>query len=662
MPRPTYSLLATADGSRARRGRLRTARGDIETPQVLPVATQGTVRAQLTEDVRAAGATMLLANTWHLAQRPGLEVFDAVGGLADWMGWPGAVLTDSGGFQVYSLDAAIDEDGATIAQPQSGKRLRLTPEASVAAQRRIGADIAMVFDHGVPSTVPRATAEDAMHRTHRWAARSLAARGDGDMALFGIVQGACHADLRRESARALTDMPFDGYAIGGLAVGEGRSEREDMTAEVTAALPHDRPRYLMGVGTPLDLLEGVHRGVDLFDCILPTAMAQRGRAYTSLGKIELRRGVYRLDPNPLDPACACPTCRGASRAYLRHLFDAEEPLAWTLIGRHNLWFWLDLMRGAREAIDAGTFARFYAERRDWIDGPDREHPPTTPVARGRRTPPTELGRWALHEGAAFAEHPAFWSIRDRESGEVMHAVSAPDAEARRLYVDQPGVSALAREAAAPLVVWDVGLGAGTNAVEVIRAWEEAGGDRTLHLVSFERDLDALRLAFAHRARFPRLRHGAPAGLLADGRWDGRNIRWELRFGDVPGTLSGAPAPDLVLYDPFSFKVDAPLWAPDALRAVRAACAGQATRLYTYSNSTAVRLALLIAGFYVGPGVGTGPKSETTVAYARREGTLLGLEFLEKWRRSSKRWPDWVPEAERAAFEASLLAHPQWSPA
>lgn len=660
--RTPYTLLTTADGSHARLGQLDTAHGRIATPQFMPVATQGTVRAQRTEDVGAAGATMLLANTWHLAQRPGLAAFDAVGGLRDWMRWPGAILTDSGGFQAYSLHADIDEDGATITQPGSGKRLRLTPESSLDAQARIGADVAMVFDHCVPSTVPHAVAKDAMARTHRWAERSLRARGDRAMACFAIVQGACHPDLRRESARVLTQLPFDGYAIGGLAVGEGKSEREDMTAEATALLPTDKPRYLMGVGTPLDLLEGVHRGVDLFDCILPTAMAQRGRAYTSLGRIELRRAVYATQAGPLDPACGCPTCRGFSRAYLRHLFDAEEPLGWQLLGAHNLHFWLGLMRDIRAALANGTFAALYHDRRTWLDVPDREHPPAAPAPKRRHRPPEVLGNFELVAVPAFGAQPAAWSVRDRVSGEVMHAVSAPEDEARRLYVAQPDLPARAREPGADYVVWDVGLGAGTNAMEVIHAWEAAGAQRALHLLSFERDLDALRLAFAHRDRFARLRHAAPGALLNHGTWTSREgtIRWDLVHGELPGTIAGAPAPDLVLWDPFSFKVDAPLWTAATLRQVRDACGTADTTLLTYSNATAARLALLRAGFFVGPGVPTGPKAATTIARTRPFAGMYGQEFLATWRRSSRRWPGDVLEDARPAFEAELLAHPQWA--
>ncbi len=223
-----------------------------------------------------------------------------------------------------------------------------------------------------------------MERTHRWAELALAARADASIGLFGIVQGACHADLREVSANTLVGLGFDGYAIGGLAVGETREEREAQTARVAACLPVDRPRYLMGVGTPLDLLEGVHRGVDLFDCILPTAMAQRGRAYTRTGRVELRRGVYSTVDSPLDAACACPVCVRYSRAYLRHLFVAREPLAWTMLGQHNLHFWLDLMRRIREALACGTFPALYAKERTWLDAPDLENPPVPPRRRNRK--------------------------------------------------------------------------------------------------------------------------------------------------------------------------------------------------------------------------------------------------------------------------------------
>lgn len=667
MVRVPFELLATAPGSAARLGRLQTDHGRIDTPQFMPVGTAGTVRAQRTESLAPAGATMLLANTWHLVQKPGLEVLQAFGGLHRFMGWQGALLTDSGGFQVFSLGehAKVDDDGMDLRHPLSGRSSRLTPESSVQAQITIGSDIGMVLDHCVASTVSEAVAREAMVRTHRWAERSLAARGEAPMGLFGIVQGACFAHLRAESASVLSGLPFDGFAIGGLAVGEGKAERELHTAAVAAGLPADRPRYLMGVGTPLDLLEAVHRGVDLFDCILPTSLAQRGRAYTRTGKVELRRGAYRLQEGPLDPACGCEACRRYSRAYLRHLILAGEPLGWTLVGIHNLQFWLDLMARIRAALREGRFLSLYEGEREWLDRADTDTPVVPPRPKRRRAPPPEsLGRWTVHRSPGFEGALPFVSIRDGESGEVMHSVTAPHEEARALYVEQPGLVRLAALGGAPpLVVWDVGLGAGTNAMEVVHAWEAAASPRALHLVSFERDLDALRLALAHHGDFPRLRHGGPAGLLAGGEWSSPRaaIRWQLLHGDALDQLDAAPLPDVILWDPFSFRVDAPLWHRSTFARLRARLGERPAALYTYSNSTAVRLALLSAGWFVGPGAPTGPKEATTVAWSTTpDGPLFGREWLEKWARSSQRWPADLPETERTAFEAALRWHPQFA--
>jgi queuine tRNA-ribosyltransferase len=632
----------------------------------MPVGTLATVRAQRTEDLAPAGANLLLANSWHLAQQPGADLVARLGGLRRFMRWDGGILTDSGGYQVFSLGghAQVDDDGVRLTHPASGRTSRLTPASVVATQLALGSDIAMVLDHCAPSTASHAEATDAMRRTHRWAEASLAARGDAPNGLFGIVQGACHADLRRVSADALTQMPFDGFAIGGLAVGEEKSAREDMTAIVTERLPRDRPRYLMGVGTPLDLLEGVHRGVDLFDCILPTSMAQRGRAYTRGGRVELRRGAYRDADVPLDAACGCPVCARYSRAYLRHLYAAREPLAWTLIGQHNLHFWLDLMARIRAALAQGTFLDLYRAERARLDQPDEDAPATPPVARRRKAPPpTQLGRFHLHRAPAFGDQPAFVSVQDAQSGEVMHSVSAPDAEARRLYVDPPRLRARATCPGDPLVVWDVGLGAGTNAMQVLRAWEEehaAGrGQRALHLVSFELDLDALRLALRHHEHFPWLRHGAPHALLERGEWTGRApITWTLRHGDVRAELRDAPVPDVVLWDPFSFQVDAELWQPDVFTDLRARFGDRDGSVHTYTNSTAARAALLAAGFFVGPGPATGPKAETTIAYTRPGlGPLLGEAWLAKWRRSSRAVPASV--VDEVDFREHISRHPQW---
>ncbi|HEY5946340.1 MAG TPA: tRNA guanosine(34) transglycosylase Tgt, partial [Kofleriaceae bacterium] len=308
----------------------------------------------------------------------GADTLVRFGGLHKWMGWPGGILTDSGGFQIFSLSGggSTTEEGAVLRNPADGRSMLLTPEHSIAMQRTIGSDIVMVLDQCIDATSPQEVARAAMDRTHRWARRSLAARGDSAQAMFAIVQGACFEELRRESAATLTGIDgFDGYAIGGLAVGESRSQREDITELTASLLPADLPRYLMGVGTPLDVLEAVHRGVDMFDCILPTAWAQHGKAFTSHGKIDLRRGVHRDAERHLDAACDCEACAGYSRSYLHHLIKCGEPLGWQLLASHNLRFYLKLMQDIRAHIANDTFAAFYAERRQLLALADPDNPP-----------------------------------------------------------------------------------------------------------------------------------------------------------------------------------------------------------------------------------------------------------------------------------------------
>ncbi len=364
-----FEVSSHAPGSRARTGVLTTQHGTIETPVFMPVGTRGTVRTQTLGQLEALGAPMLLANTYHLMARPGRELFERVGGLHRWMGWTGSILTDSGGFQVFSLATSrtIDDDGAVFQEVADGPKLVLTPESSIAMQRAIGSDVMMVFDHCVDATSTIDETRIAMDRTHRWARRSLAARGDSPAQLFAIVQGGRFAELRRASATELTSIAgFDGYAIGGLAVGEERAEREDLTELVTELLPAERPRYLMGVGTPLDILEAVHRGVDMFDCILPTAWAQHGRVFTQAGKLDLRKGLHRFAEEPLDPACDCDACTRHSRSYLHHLVKSAEPLGWQLLATHNLKFYVRLMAEMRAAIRMGSFVAFRESRRELL--------------------------------------------------------------------------------------------------------------------------------------------------------------------------------------------------------------------------------------------------------------------------------------------------------
>jgi queuine tRNA-ribosyltransferase len=343
----------------ARLGTLTTPHGTIDTPQFMPVGTQATVKSLTPGDLRDAQVQIILANTYHLSLRPGHERIARLGGLHRFMGWDGPILTDSGGFQVFSLAhlAKIDEDGITFASHLDGSPQRLTPERVMEIQEALGSDIAMSFDQLVDATLPAADVALAMVRTHSWAERCLAAHSREDQALFGILQGGVDAELRRQSVAAIAGLPFDGIAIGGLSVGESKDEMTSTLAVVADALGSDtRVRYLMGVGTPPDLLAAVTHGIDLFDCVLPTRVARNGQLWTSQGRLNLRNARFLDDPGAPDPECACETCRNHSRAYLAHLFRAEELLAYRLSSVHNVTYTLALMRQVREALANGSFA------------------------------------------------------------------------------------------------------------------------------------------------------------------------------------------------------------------------------------------------------------------------------------------------------------------
>jgi queuine tRNA-ribosyltransferase len=355
--------------SGARRGTLLTRRGTVETPAFMPVGTRATVTGLTPDDLAAVGAPMLLANTYHLMLRPGPDVFRRVGGIHGFMRWAGPVLTDSGGYQIFSLpeDRTLSERGARFRSYVDGRARDLTPEGSIEMQTAIGSDIMMVLDECVPSNADEAAVRAAMERTHRWALRSLAARANTEQALFAIVQGGVIPELRRQSAGFLTAQPFDGFAIGGLAVGDTRAQREDVTALAVELLPEAKPRYLMGVGTPPDLLAAIACGVDMFDCVLPTHMAWQGTAFTSTGRVRVTRGANAVRDDALDGACGCSTCRTFSRGYLHHLFKCSEPLGPRLLSIHNLHHYLDLMARARAAIDGGVYANFARETLARID-------------------------------------------------------------------------------------------------------------------------------------------------------------------------------------------------------------------------------------------------------------------------------------------------------
>jgi queuine tRNA-ribosyltransferase len=357
-----FELLAT-DGA-ARHGRLTTAHGPIDTPVFMPVGTQATVKGLTPEDLERAGARIVLGNTYHLLLRPGHELIESLGGLHRFMGWPGAILTDSGGFQVWSLSKLrkVSDDGVEFRAPLDGAVRFLSPERAIEIQRALGADIAMVLDECLAYPATRETTERSLARTLHWAERCRAAHAGGDgQALFGIVQGGSDEELRTRAAAATVALGFDGYAIGGLAAGGEPKPRMYALIELVArALPADRPRYLMGVGKPEDLVESVARGVDMFDCVLPTRNARNGQAFTSAGPVTIKQAQWIRDPAPLDADCGCYTCRLFSRAYLRHLYVAEELLAYRLLTLHNVHFYLGLMAAMREAIAARAFAAFQA--------------------------------------------------------------------------------------------------------------------------------------------------------------------------------------------------------------------------------------------------------------------------------------------------------------
>jgi queuine tRNA-ribosyltransferase len=368
-----FRLLGRDHKSDARAGVFTTPHGEVPMPAFAPVGTQATVKTVSPDELKEAGATLILSNTYHLYLRPGTEVIARLGGLHAFMGWDGPILTDSGGYQVFSLQGMrrVDEEGVTFRSHLDGSEHRFTPERAILAQEQLGADIIMCFDE-CASPLDRAYSEQAMERTHRWAERCRKAQVREDQALFGIVQGGVYADLRQESARFLTALDLPGYAIGGLSVGETKDQMHAVLDTVVPLLPEDRPRYLMGVGSPEDLFEGVSRGVDLFDCVLPTRVARNGGLLTRKGRINLRNARYAEDAAPIEEGCDCYTCRHFSRAYVRHLLKASEILGLRLATVHNLRFMLRLMAEIRRSVLDGTFP---ALKKEFLSGyrivPDR---------------------------------------------------------------------------------------------------------------------------------------------------------------------------------------------------------------------------------------------------------------------------------------------------
>jgi queuine tRNA-ribosyltransferase len=354
----TFEIRATDGG--ARFAALSTPHGELSTPTFMPVGTRATVKAMAPDELRGMGYRLILANAYHLALRPGAAIVYEMGGVAQFMGFDGAVLTDSGGFQAMSLAgiSCVEPEGIKFRSHVDGSALMLTPEAAIDIQQRLGADIMMALDECTPYPVDYARAQSSLELTARWAARSLAAHSSERQALFGIVQGSTYSDLRRRSAMQITSLGFDGFAVGGLSVGEPKEAMREMAALSATMLPPDKPRYLMGVGTPQDLLAGIAMGYDLFDCVLPTRNARNGSAFTREGRISIKRAAYLRDSQPLDSRCDCRSCRQFSRAYLRHLYLSGEILAARALTEHNLFFYASLMREAQAAIASGTYRAF----------------------------------------------------------------------------------------------------------------------------------------------------------------------------------------------------------------------------------------------------------------------------------------------------------------
>lgn len=354
--------LKKTDG-KARRGTLSFPRGEIQTPAFMPVGTYGSVKGMLPRDVKDTGAQIILGNTFHLWLRPGIDIVKAAGGLHNFMQWDKPILTDSGGFQVFSLGKMrkITEKGVTFRSPVNGDKVELTPEKSMEIQAALGSDIVMIFDECTPYPATHKEAKDSMEMSLRWAKRSKDAHGDSQSALFGIIQGGMYEDLRDVSLSGLSDIGFDGYAIGGLSVGEPKEDMVRILDHLAHKMPQDKPRYLMGVGKPEDLVEGVRRGVDMFDCVMPTRNARNGHLFIDTGVLKLRNASNKTDHGPIDDTCDCYTCQNFSRAYLHHLDKCKEIQGSTLNTIHNLHFYQTVMAGLRKALEEGTLSAFVEE-------------------------------------------------------------------------------------------------------------------------------------------------------------------------------------------------------------------------------------------------------------------------------------------------------------
>ncbi|MCO5143040.1 MAG: tRNA guanosine(34) transglycosylase Tgt [Oligoflexia bacterium] len=669
MSRLNFQLEKNASGSRARAGRFRTLHNEVLTPLFMPVGTHASVRGQRPKDLEEMGSQILLANTYHLLLRPGPDVFEQVGGIHSFMNWPRSVLTDSGGFQIFAMpgDRKMTEEGAIFSSYVDGKKILLSPEKSIATQKSIQSDIMMVLDQCVPSTVEYAVAKEAMELSCRWAKRSLDARGEAPSSLFAIVQGACFPELRKESAAHLSQMNFDGFALGGLAVGESKQEREDTVEFSAELLPKHLPRYLMGVGTPIDLLEAVHRGMDMFDCIIPSAHAEQGVAYTKKGKVLLRRGVYKFSKEPIDTSCACQACQQFSKAYLHHLIKTQEPLGRQMVTIHNIYFYHQLMSEMRMAILSDRFLSYYQSHRENLAAVDEEFPVSRPIKKERKEP-LELGDFRI-----VISSEGYGSIQHKNSQEIMHSKTKPIEEAEKIYLSQSDILERLKKGE-EIHVWDVGLGAAANTMALIlrveKELEGCSSTGKLTISSFESDLDSLRLALLHRDLFSYLKHNAPNAVLHKKIWQSKfaPIEWRLLEGDYFEQIENVNSPDIVFYDPFSSKTNPFFWTVEALTTLfKKLDEKKPFELFTYSASTAVRSSFLAAGFYLAKGVPVAGKEETTVvlnqqAIPKWKKGLLDKKWLERWKRSDAKLPySNLSSNDNEAIIRKIERHPQFLP-
>ncbi len=663
-----FQIEKQSSNSRARATTFNLNHGKIQTPVFMPVGTRATVRAQTRDSIDRMNPQIVLANTYHLMLSPGIEVFEKLGGIHKFMNWDRPILTDSGGFQIFSLEDArtIDDTGAQFRDHRNGNRIILTPEKSIQMQKAIGSDVVMVLDQCVNSTVDHATAVEAMNRTHAWAERSLREFGDSPNALFGIIQGANHFDLRKQSIETLENLivngrQLSGLAIGGLAVGESKSEREDVTEFVTSLMPNNKPRYLMGVGTPIDLLEAVHRGVDMFDCVLPTSFAQQGLVFTSKGRVNIKRSIYKFDQSKLDENCECITCLRYSKDYLQHLSRTEEVYGWHLLGQHNLHFYLNLMKEIREKIFNDQFYNFYTKMRPILSATDG---PGEVQKIRKKDSKLEVGNYEI----SFSKDK-YARIKQKSSGEIMHPISDPNEEVHKIYIEQSRFAEKIRTDfnQDSLVIWDVGLGAAHNAMAAIHTYEKIFKNnfektRSVEMISFENDIDSLKLSLYNPGYFSHIRHAAPNELLKNNSWSKNGFKWRLKVGNFLEEFINEKIPDVIFYDPFSFKTDTELWTLDTFQKLAHFCKGKRrVELYTYSNSTGVRAALLGAGFSVAKGIATGPKSETTIAILGEleSEKLLDKEWFKKWDISSSKFPYGLNKGYYDQFESLIRSNKQF---